>query len=115
KELEKNLKKQGIDVLTSSEVTSVDTSGSGVKAKVKTADGEKVLEADIVLSAVGVSANIENIGLEQTGVKTDKGRIVVDKFYKTNIDGIYAIGDCVQIGRAACRKRRKSSMVCSST
>ena len=111
KELEKNLKKQGIDVLTSSEVTSVDTSGSGVKAKVKTADGEKVLEADIVLSAVGVSANIENIGLEQTGVKTDKGRIVVDKFYKTNIDGIYAIGDCVP-GQALAHVASKEGIIC---
>lgn len=111
KELEKNLKKQGIDVLTSSEVTSVDTSGSGVKAKVKTADGEKVLEADIVLSAVGVSANIENIGLEQMGVKTDKGRIVVDKFYKTNIDGIYAIGDCVP-GQALAHVASKEGIIC---
>ena len=80
KELEKIYKKYGIDVLTSSEVTSVDTSGNGVKAKVKTATGEVTLEADILLSAVGISANIENIGLETLGVKTDKGKIVVDEF-----------------------------------
>ena len=61
----------------------------------KTAEGEQIIEADIVLSAVGVVANIENIGLEQVGIVTDKGKIVVDKFYQTNIPGYYAIGDCV--------------------
>ncbi|WP_315816296.1 FAD-dependent oxidoreductase [Paraflavitalea speifideaquila] len=95
KELEKNFKKKGIDVLTNAEVTSVDTSGNGVKAKVKTATGEITLEADVLLSAVGVSANIEGIGLEETGVKTEKGKIAVDKYYQTNVPGIYAIGDCV--------------------
>lgn len=94
KELEKQYKKQGIDVMTSSEVLSVDTSGAGVKAKVKTPNGEITLEADILLSAVGVVANIENIGLEALGIKTDKGKIVVDGFGQTNVPGIYAIGDC---------------------
>ncbi|MGN6601982.1 MAG: dihydrolipoyl dehydrogenase [Ginsengibacter sp.] len=94
KELEKSFKKQGIDIMTSSEVTSVDTSGSGVKAKVKTKDGEVTLEADVVLSATGITANIENIGLEELGVKTEKGRILVDKYQQTNIAGLYAIGDC---------------------
>jgi len=94
KELEKQYKKQGIDVMTSSEVLSVDTSGNGVKAKVKTPNGEITLEADILLSAVGVVANIENIGLEALGIKTDKGKIVVDGFGQTNVPGIYAIGDC---------------------
>src|SRR6185436_9675037 len=70
------------------------TSGEGVKAKVKTATGEGVLEADILLSAVGVVANIENIGLEALGIKTDKGKIVVDVNGQTNVPGIYAIGDC---------------------
>src|SRR5437762_2787572 len=78
KELEKQFKKQGIDILTNSEVLSVDQSGNGVKAKVKTQTGEITLEADIVLSAVGVVANIENIGLEALGIKTDKGKIIVD-------------------------------------
>ena len=73
KELEKNLKKQGIEIMSSSEVTSVDTPATGVKAKVKTANGEVTLEADILLSAVGVAANIEGIGLEELGIKTDKG------------------------------------------
>ena len=94
KELEKSFKKQGITIMVNSEVTSVDTSGDGVKAKVKTQDGEVTLEADVLLSAVGITANIENIGLEELGVKTDKGRIVVDANQQTNIPGLYAIGDC---------------------
>ena len=94
KELEKQYKKQGIDIMTNSEVLSVDTSGEGVKARVKTAAGEVVLEADILLSAVGVVANIENIGLEAVGIKTEKGKIVVDANQQTSVPGIYAIGDC---------------------
>ena len=94
KELEKQFKKQGIEIMTNSEVLKVDTSGTGVKATVKTPTGEIVLEADILLSAVGVVANIENIGLEELGVKTDKGKITVDPYGQTNIPGLYAIGDC---------------------
>ncbi len=94
KELEKQFKKQGMTIMTNSEVLSVDTSGAGVKAKVKTATGEVTLEADILLSAVGVVANIENIGLEALGIKTDKGKITVDPNQQTNVKGIYAIGDC---------------------
>jgi dihydrolipoamide dehydrogenase len=94
KELEKQYKKSGITIMTSAEVTKVDTSGEGVKATVKTKDGELVLEADIVLSAVGVTANIEGIGLEEAGVKTDKGKIIVDAFQQTSLKGVYAIGDC---------------------
>lgn len=111
KELEKNLKKKGIEIMTSSEVTKVDTSGNGVKATVKTAAGEVTLEADVLLSAVGVSANIENIGLETLGVKTDKGRIMVDKFYQTNVPGIYAIGDCVP-GQALAHVASKEGIIC---
>ena len=94
KELEKNFKKQGMTIMTSAEITKVDTSGAGVKATVKTADGEVVLEADILLSAVGVVANIEKMGLEELGIKTEKGKIVVDAYGQTNVAGIYAIGDC---------------------
>jgi dihydrolipoamide dehydrogenase len=94
KEMEKQFKKQGMTIMTSSEVTKVDTSGAGVKATVKTANGDVVIEADILLSAVGVVANIENIGLESLGVKTDKGKIIVDANQQTNIPGLYAIGDC---------------------
>jgi dihydrolipoamide dehydrogenase len=95
KELEKQFKKQGITIMTSSEVTSVDTKGTGVKAKVKTPTGEVTLEADVLLSAVGIAANIEGVGLEENGIKTEKGRIVVDKYCQTNVAGIYAIGDCI--------------------
>ncbi|HMT97551.1 MAG TPA: dihydrolipoyl dehydrogenase [Ferruginibacter sp.] len=94
KELEKQFKKQGINIMVSSEVTKVDTSGNGVKATVKTAAGEQVLEADILLSAVGIVANIEGVGLEALGVKTEKGKIIVDANQMTNIAGLYAIGDC---------------------
>lgn len=94
KELEKQYKKQGINVMTNSEVLKVDTSGAGVKATVKTPTGEVVLEADVLLSAVGVVANIEGIGLEAVGIKTEKGKIVVDKHGQTTVPGIYAIGDC---------------------
>jgi len=111
KELEKMYKKYGIDILTGSEVTSVDTGGSGVKAKVKTSNGEVTLEADVLLSAVGISANIENIGLETLGVRTDKGKIVVDKFYQTNVPGIYAVGDCVP-GQALAHVSTKEGIIC---
>ena len=94
KELEKLLKKKGINILTSSEVIKVDTTGNGVKATVKNASGESVLEGDILLSAVGIAPNIENIGLEENGIKVDKGRVVVDKSQQTSVAGIYAIGDC---------------------
>ena len=94
KELEKQFKKQGIVVMTNSEVLKVDTNGEGVKATVKTPTGEITLEADILLSAVGVVANIENIGLEALGVKTEKGKIIVDVNGQTNIPSLYAIGDC---------------------
>ncbi len=94
KELEKQFKKQGIEIMTNSEVLKVDTSGVGVKATVKTPNGEITLEADILLSAVGVVANIENIGLEALGVKTEKGKIIVDAYGQTNIASLYAIGDC---------------------
>jgi dihydrolipoyl dehydrogenase len=94
KEHEKSFRKQGITVMTNSEVTSVDTSGDGVKAKVKTQDGEVTIEAEILLSAVGIVANIENIGLQELGIKTEKGRILVNEYQQTNVPGIYAIGDC---------------------
>lgn len=95
KELERQYKKQGMEIYTNASVEALDTSGAGVKATVKKQDGSTfTLEADIVLSAVGVVSNIENIGLEEMGVKTDKGKISVDKYGQTNIAGIYAIGDC---------------------
>jgi dihydrolipoamide dehydrogenase len=111
KELAKNFKKSGIEIMTNAEVTSVDTSGNGVKAKVKTESGEVTLEADVILSAVGVAANIEGIGLEELGIKTDKGRITVDKYYQTNVPGIYAIGDCVP-GQALAHVASKEGIIC---
>jgi dihydrolipoamide dehydrogenase len=94
KELEKQFKKQGMEILTNSEVLSVDTKGDGINAKVKTANGEITLTADIVLSAVGVVANIEGVGLEELGIKMEKGKIIVDANQQTNVPGIYALGDC---------------------
>src|SRR6478736_7842939 len=93
KQLEKSFKKAGITIYTSSEVTAVDTKGKGCVSTVKTPTGEIKIESDVVLSAVGVATNLENIGLEEVGVKTDKGKVVVDQFYKTNVPGVYAIGD----------------------
>lgn len=95
KQLEKSLKKQGINVMTDASVESVDTSGSGCKVLVKTKKGEETIECDVVLSAVGIEANIENIGLEDVGIVTDKGKILVNDYYQTNMPGYYAIGDCV--------------------
>jgi len=114
KELEKQYKKNGIEIMTNASVESLDTSGNAVKAKVKTATGEVTLEAEVVLSAVGVTANLEGIGLEELGVKTDKGRITVDKFYQTNIPGIYAIGDCVP-GQALAHVASKEGIICAES
>ena len=111
KELEKQLKKQGIDIMTNASVESLDTTGTGVKAKVKTANGEISLEADVVLSAVGIAANIEGMGLEENNVKTDKGRIVVDKFYQTSMPGVYSIGDCIP-GPALAHVASKEGIIC---
>jgi len=93
KQLERSFKKIGIDILTKTTVEGVDTTGAGCKVKVKSEKGESVIEADIVLSAVGITPNIENIGLEEVGIATDKGRILVNKYMETNIPGYYAIGD----------------------
>jgi dihydrolipoamide dehydrogenase len=93
KQMERSMKKAGIKIMTNSSVERIDTSGKGVKAYVKTAKGEEVLEADMLLSAVGIKTNIENIGLEDVGIATDKDKILVNDFYQTNIPGYYAIGD----------------------
>ena len=93
KQLERSFKKSGIKIMTSAEVTGVDTSGKGVKTTIKTNKGEEVLSADIVLSAVGIKTNIENLGLEDLGIVVDQDKILVNDFYQTNLPGIYAIGD----------------------
>ena len=95
KQFGRSFKKAGIKVMTSSSVESVDTSGKTVKATVKTKKGEEILEADIVLSAVGIKSNLENIGLEDVGIVVDRDKILVNDWYQTNIPGYYAIGDVV--------------------
>lgn len=111
KALAKSFKAAGVEIMTNAEVTSVDTSGTGCKVKVKEAAGEKVLECDVVLSAVGVVANIEGIGLEDVGIVTDKGKIIVDKYYQTNIPGYYAIGDCTP-GQALAHVASAEGIIC---
>lgn len=93
RQLERIYKGKGMNIMTSSEVTSVDTSGAGVVATVKTAKGEVKLEADVLLSAVGIVANLEGLGLEELGVKVEKGRVITDEFYQTNVPGVFAFGD----------------------
>ncbi len=111
KQLERSFKKGGIKVMTSAEVTEVDTSGKGVKATVKTSKGEQVLEADVVLSAVGIKTNIENIGLEEVGIATDRDKILVNDYYQTNIPGYYAIGD-VTPGQALAHVASAEGILC---
>lgn len=95
KQMEKSFKKAGVKVMTNSSVESVDTSGAGCVVSIKTAKGEEKIECDVVLSAVGIEANIENIGLEEMGIVTDRGRVLVDEYYQTNIPGYFAIGDII--------------------
>jgi dihydrolipoamide dehydrogenase len=111
KALEKSFKKAGMTVYTSSEVTKVDTKGKGCVATVKTPTGEIKIETDIVLSAVGVATNLENLGLEEVGVKTDKGKVLVDDFYKTNVPGVYAIGDITK-GQALAHVASAEGIIC---
>lgn len=111
KQLEKSFKKAGINILTGASVESVDTSGKKNKVKVKKQGGEEVIECDIVLSAVGIATNIEGIGLEEAGVATDKGKVLVDDYYKTNIPGIYAIGDIVK-GQALAHVASAEGIIC---
>ncbi|WP_370090134.1 dihydrolipoyl dehydrogenase [Ekhidna sp.] len=111
KQLERTYKKAGMKIMTSSEVTKVDTKGSGCKVTVKTKKGEEQIDCDIVLSAVGVATNIENLGLEDVGVKTEKGKVLVDDYYKTNVDGVYAIGDIVK-GQALAHVASAEGIIC---
>ncbi|BDD06089.1 dihydrolipoyl dehydrogenase [Aureibacter tunicatorum] len=111
KALERSYKKSGIKIMTNSEVTNVDTSGEKCQVTVNTKKGEKVIEADVVLSAVGISTNIEGIGLEDVGVMTDRGKVIVDDYYKTNIPGVYAIGDIVH-GPALAHVASAEAIIC---
>jgi dihydrolipoamide dehydrogenase len=111
KQMERSFTKSGIKVMTTAEVTKVDSSGKGVKATVKTDKGEEVLSADIVLSAVGIKTNIENIGLEDLGIATDRDKIIVNDFYQTNLPGYYAIGD-VTSGQALAHVASAEGILC---
>ena len=111
KQLERSFKKIGIEVMTEASVEQVDTKGEGCKVKIKTKKGEELIECDVVLSAVGIQANLENIGLEETGIATDKGKILTNPYYQTNIPGYYAIGDCVG-GQALAHVASAEGIIC---
>lgn len=111
KQFERSLKKAGINIMTNASVEKVDTSGKGVKATVKTAKGEESIEADVLLSAVGIKSNIENIGLEEVGIATDRDKILVNSFYQTNVPGYYAIGDVVP-GQALAHVASAEGILC---
>jgi dihydrolipoamide dehydrogenase len=111
KQLERSFKKMKMKVITDSSVEAVDTSNDKCKVTIKTPKGQEVVEADIVLSAVGITTNIEDIGLEKAGVKTDKGKVVVDDYYRTSIPGIFAIGDIVH-GPALAHVASAEGIIC---
>jgi dihydrolipoamide dehydrogenase len=111
KQLERSFKKAGMKVMTGSTVESVDTNGKKCKVKIKTKKGEEEIEVDIVLSAVGISPNLEGIGLEDLGIETENGKIKVDEYMRTNVEGIYAIGDIVP-GPALAHKASAEGILC---
>ncbi len=111
KNLERSFKKSGMKVLTGVSVESVDTQGEGCKVMVKTKKGDEVIECDLVLSAVGIATNLEGLGLEETGILTERGKVVVDDYYKTNIEGYYAIGDIVK-GPALAHVASHEGIIC---
>ncbi len=111
KQLERSFKKAGMKVMTGSTVESVDTDGKKCKVKIKTKKGEEEIEVDIVLSAVGISPNLEDIGLEDLGIETENGKIKVDEYMRTNVEGIYAIGDIVP-GPALAHKASAEGILC---
>jgi dihydrolipoamide dehydrogenase len=111
KQLERSFKKIKMQVMTDSTVESVDTSTEKCKVTIKTPKGQEIVEADIVLSAVGITTNIEDIGLESAGVKTDKGKVVVNDYYETSVPGIFAIGDIVH-GPALAHVASAEGIIC---
>lgn len=111
KQLERSFKKDGMTIMTSSTVEAVDTSGEGCKVTVKTPKGIEYIDCDIVLSAVGVATNIEGIGLEDVGIKTEKGKVIVDEYYRTNVAGYYAIGD-ITPGQALAHVASAEGIIC---
>ena len=111
KQLEKSFKKSGIKIMTEASVESADTKGKGCIVTVKTAKGEEKIECDVVLSAVGIQANIEGLGLEEVGIIQDKGKVLVNEYYQTNIPGYYAIGDLVP-GQALAHVASAEGIIC---
>ena len=111
KELQKIYKKKGMTIMTNSSVEAVDTKGAGCKVSVKTAKGMETIECDVVLSAVGIQTNLENIGLESLGINTEKGKVLVDDYYQTNVPGVYAIGDIVH-GPALAHVASAEGIIC---
>lgn len=111
KALARSFKKDKMNVMTNSSVESVDTSGDKCKVTIKTKKGAEVHEADIVLSAVGIAPNLENIGIEEIGIELENGKIKVDDYYRTNIDGIFAIGDIVH-GQALAHVASAEGITC---
>ncbi|RYE23830.1 MAG: dihydrolipoyl dehydrogenase, partial [Sphingobacteriaceae bacterium] len=111
KQLMRSFKKIGINIMTGCTVESVDSSAEKCKVNIKTPKGNEVIDADIVLSAVGVQTNLENLGLEELGIKTDKGKVLVDNFYKTNVEGVFAIGDIV-LGQALAHVASAEGIIC---
>ncbi|MCE3008698.1 MAG: dihydrolipoyl dehydrogenase [Bacteroidetes bacterium] len=109
--LEKIYKKRGMNILTASKVTQVEKTGTGVKVTIETQQGKEVLEADVLLSAVGIVANVEDLGLEALGIKLSNGKIDTDPYYKTNVEGIYAIGDCTH-GPALAHVASAEGIIC---
>ena len=111
KQLQKSFQKNGIDVMTNSEVISVEKNSKGISAKVLNNKKEHEIKADVLLSAVGIKSNIEEIGLEETGIAIDKDKIIVNDFYQTNIPGYYAIGDITK-GQALAHVASAEGIVC---
>jgi len=111
KQLERSFKKQGMKIMTDASVESVDTKGKGCVVTVKTKKGEEKIECDIVLSAVGIETNLQGIGLEDVGIATDKGKVLVNDFYQTNIPAYYAIGDIVK-GPALAHVASAEGIIC---
>ncbi len=111
KQMERSFKKAGIKVITSAVVEKIDTSAKGCQITIATKKGKEIIEADVVLSAVGIVPNIENIGLEETGIVLENGKIKVDSYYRTNIDGYYAIGDVIP-GPALAHLASHEGIVC---
>jgi len=111
KQLGRSFKKADMKVMTGSLVEKVDINGEKCKVTVKNKNGEMEIEADVVLSAVGITPNLENIGLKEVGIEMDKDKVKVNEYYQTNVKGIYAIGDIVQ-GQSLAHVASAEGIIC---